>query len=185
MPVPWITACGSPAAAESVGYTARVGSQHQPEITVAAVAESSGRFLVVEERINNRLVINQPAGHVEHGESLLAAVVREAREETGWRFAPQDLIGVYRWTNPRNGQSTMRFAFGGTVAEHDATQPLDSGIVRTHWLSRSELLQRHDRLRSPLVMRCIDDYLQGKRAPLQQVAHLDLLSAGSFDSVEV
>src|SRR5580698_4236031 len=106
-----------------------------PDITVAAVAETDGRFLVVEERINRRLVFNQPAGHVEHGETLLEAVIREVREETAWGFQPQALIGVYLWRNPSSGRSTMRFAFTGSVADHDARQPLDRGIVGTHWLS--------------------------------------------------
>src|SRR3954452_17823224 len=95
-----------------------------PEITVAAIAETDGRFLVVEERINHRLVFNQPAGHVEQGETLLAAVVREVREETAWRFEPQALLGVYLWRNPSSGRSYMRFAFTGKVLDHDAAQPL-------------------------------------------------------------
>jgi ADP-ribose pyrophosphatase YjhB (NUDIX family) len=148
-----------------------------PDITVAAVTENDGRFLVVEERINRRLVFNQPAGHVEHGETLLRAVVREVREETAWRFEPQVLIGVYLWRNPASGLSTMRFAFGGAVDDHDAAQPLDHGIVRTHWLTRADLVKREPRLRSPLVLRCIEDYLDGKRQPLGAVAELDLLTA--------
>jgi 8-oxo-dGTP pyrophosphatase MutT (NUDIX family) len=148
-----------------------------PDITVAAVTESDGRFLVVEERINRRLVFNQPAGHVEPGENLLTAVVREVREETAWRFEPQVLIGVYLWLNPASGLSTMRFAFGGAVDDHDSAQPLDHGIVRTHWLSRSDLRERETRLRSPLVMRCVEDYLEGKRQPLDTVAKLDLHTA--------
>ncbi len=118
-----------------------------PDITVAAVAETDGRFLLVEERINRRLVINQPAGHVERGETLLAAVVREVREETAWRFEPRGLLGVYLWRNPASGRSTMRFAFTGAVTDHDAGQRLDHGIVRTHWFSRTELLERQPRLR--------------------------------------
>jgi ADP-ribose pyrophosphatase YjhB (NUDIX family) len=157
----------------------------KPDITVAAVAETGGRFLVVEERINRRLVFNQPAGHVEHGESLLTAVIREAREETAWRFEPRELIGVYLWQNPANGLSTMRFAFGGTVADHDAAQPLDHGIVGTHWLSRADLLDRERRLRSPLVMRCVEDYLGGKRLPLDSVANLDLTTAPSICATAV
>src|SRR5438105_15517620 len=94
-----------------------------PDITVAAVTETDGRFLFVEERINRRLVFNQPAGHVERGETLLAAVVREVREETAWGFNPQALVGVYLWRNPSSGRSTMRFAFTGTVADHQAQQP--------------------------------------------------------------
>ena len=151
----------------------------KPEITVAAITESDGRFLVVEERINQRLVFNQPAGHVEHGESLLKAVVREVREETAWRFVPASLVGVYLWRSPASGVTTMRFAFCGSVDDHQAAQPLDHGIVRTHWLSRADLQEREQRLRSPLVLRCIEDYLGGKRHPLDSVAHLDLLTAPS------
>jgi len=150
-----------------------------PEITVAAVTEDDGRFLVVEERIEHRLVLNQPAGHVEHGETLLDAVVREAREETAWHFEPQALIGAYLWRNPSNGRQTLRFAFTGTVSDHRPHQPLDAGIVTTHWLTRAELLERGSRLRSPLVIRCVDDYLGGVRQPLAPVARLTLETAGS------
>src|SRR3954469_19182727 len=101
---------------------------HKPEITVAAVTEDDGRFLVVEERINDKLVLNQPAGHVEHGETLLEAVIREAREETAWHFEPRALLGAYLWRNPRNGRHTLRFAFTGTVSDHKPEQPLDSPV---------------------------------------------------------
>ncbi len=153
-----------------------------PDITVAAIAETHGRFLVVEERINRRLVFNQPAGHVEKGETLLEAVVRETREETAWLFKPQALLGVYLWRNPASGRYTLRFAFTGSVKDHDAAQPLDRGIVCTHWFSRNELIDREPRLRSPLVMRCIDDYLGGNRLPLESAAGLDLHSAPAFAS---
>jgi 8-oxo-dGTP pyrophosphatase MutT (NUDIX family) len=156
-----------------------------PEITVAAVTETDGRFLVVEERINRRLVFNQPAGHVEQGETLLAAVVREVREETAWGFQPEALIGVYLWRNPNSGRSTMRFTFTGSVADHDAKQPLDRGIVSTHWLSRTDLLEREQRLRSPLVLRCIEDYLSGTRLPLDPVANLDLRTVPAIAAVTV
>jgi 8-oxo-dGTP pyrophosphatase MutT (NUDIX family) len=155
----------------------------KPEITVAAITESDGRFLVVEERINQRLVFNQPAGHVEHGESLLKAVVREVREETAWRFDPASLVGVYLWRSPESGVTTMRFAFCGTVDDHQAAQPLDHGIVGTHWLSRADLQQRERLLRSPLVLRCIEDYLSGRRQALDSVGHLDLLSAPAMPAV--
>jgi 8-oxo-dGTP pyrophosphatase MutT (NUDIX family) len=160
-------------------------SPSNPEVTVAAITESNGRFLVVEERINHRLVFNQPAGHVEHGESLLAAVIREVREETAWRFAPESLIGVYLWRSPQSGVTTMRFAFSGPVDDHQATQPLDHGIVGTHWLSPSDLKQREARLRSPLVLRCIEDYLGGKRQSIEAVANLDLLTATAIPAVAV
>jgi 8-oxo-dGTP pyrophosphatase MutT (NUDIX family) len=156
-----------------------------PEITVAAITETDGRFLVVEERINQRIVFNQPAGHVEPGESLLTAVIREAREETAWRFEPKSLIGVYLWRSPESGVTTMRFAFSGTVDDHQPEQPLDHGIIGTHWLSRADLDERAQRLRSPLVMRCIEDYLDGKRQPLVGVAHLNLQTAHSISAVTV
>ena len=156
-----------------------------PDITVAAVTETDGRFLVVEERINRRLVFNQPAGHVERGETLLEAVVREVREETAWGFNPQALIGVYLWRNPSSGRSTMRFTFTGTVADHHPQQPLDRGIVCTHWLSRQELVEREQRLRSPLVLRCIEDYLGGARRPLDKVGELDLQTATTVAAVTV
>jgi 8-oxo-dGTP pyrophosphatase MutT (NUDIX family) len=156
-----------------------------PDITVAAVTENDGRFLVVEERINRRLVFNQPAGHVEHGETLIDAIVREVREETAWGFVPQALLGVYMWLNPASGRSYMRFAFTGTVKDHDAHQPLDRGIVSTHWLSRDDLRKREPRLRSPLVLRCIEDYLGGIRRPLELVDALTLQSAPGFAAISV
>jgi 8-oxo-dGTP pyrophosphatase MutT (NUDIX family) len=157
----------------------------KPDVTVAAETEKDGNILVVEERINQRLVFNQPAGHVELGETLLEAVIREVREETAWLFEPTQMLGAYVWRNPSNGRSTLRFAFTGTVSDHRASQPLDKGIVTTHWLSRVELLEREPRLRSPLVLRCVDDYLSGKRLPLDSVAYLDLHTAGSVRAVSL
>jgi 8-oxo-dGTP pyrophosphatase MutT (NUDIX family) len=151
-----------------------------PDVTVAAVTETAGRFLLVEERIQRRLLFNQPAGHVEPGETLLAAVVREAREETAWQFEPQALLGVYLWRNPGTGRAVLRFAFTGAVTDHDAQQPLDRGIVRTHWLTPLELEARESRLRSPLVLRCVRDYLAGQRHGLESVAQLDRNGAASL-----
>ena len=148
-----------------------------PEITVAAVTEMDGRFLVVEERIDRRLVINQPAGHVEPGETLLEAVIREVREETAWLFTANELLGVYLWRHPGNGRTTKRFAFTGSVSDHRQNQPLDDGIVGTHWLSRTDLKEREPQLRSPLVLRCVEDYLAGRRQPLAAAASLDLDAA--------
>ena len=150
------------------------------DVTVAAIAETGGRFLMVEERINRRLLFNQPAGHVERGETLFAAVVREAREETAWRFEPQALLGVYLWYNPANRREILRFAFTGHVTDHDPGQPLDRGIVATHWLTREELESRQPRLRSPLVLRCIRDYLAGQRSPLDGTAQLELECAAAL-----
>ena len=150
------------------------------ELTVAAVVEVTGRFLVVEERIKGRNVLNQPAGHVEEGETLLEAVAREACEETAWHFTPQALIGMYLWRYPGSARATLRFAFMGSVCDHDARRPLDHGILGTHWLDRSQIIERGPQLRSPLVLRCIDDYLAGKRLPLDAVAWLD--SSAPFEA---
>ena len=152
----------------------------RPDVTVAAIAETGGRFLVVEERINRRLLFNQPAGHVEPGETLLAAVVREAREETAWRFEPQALLGVYLWHNPTSRREILRFAFTGCVRDHDPAQRLDRCIVATHWLTREELETRQPRLRSPLVLRCVHDYLAGRRCSLDGIAQLELECAAAL-----
>ncbi len=157
----------------------------KPEVTVAVLAEQRGRFLTVEERIKGRNVFNQPAGHVEDGETILEAVIREAREETAWRFAPESLLGVYLWRYPDSGRYTLRFAFTGAVHDHDPAQPLDRGILRTHWLSRAELLERSPQLRSPLVLRCVDDYLMGRRLPLDSVACLDLRAASDVPAASL
>jgi 8-oxo-dGTP pyrophosphatase MutT (NUDIX family) len=157
----------------------------KPEITVAAVSENAGQFLVVEERINHRLVFNQPAGHVENGETIIEALVREVREETAWTFLPEAFLGVYLWRSPTSGRATLSFAFCGAVADHDGAQALDRGIVRTHWLSRAQLIERKPRLRSPLVLRCIDDYLSGRRLPLDAAASLDLNSAADVTAIRI
>jgi 8-oxo-dGTP pyrophosphatase MutT (NUDIX family) len=148
-----------------------------PDVTVAAVVSREGRFLLVEERIQGRLVLNQPAGHLEDRETLVEAAVRETREETAWRFHPEALVGTYLWRNPSNGRSFLRFAFCGEVDDHQPQQPLDKGIVRALWLSPDELQAQPARLRSPLVMRCIEDFLQGRRLPLDSVSSLDLQTA--------
>lgn len=119
---------------------------------------------MVEEKQGNEIVINQPAGHLEDGESLLAAVIRETFEETAWQFCPEAIIGIYRWVHPNLGNTFLRVSYTGSVSQHDPSQALDTGILRAAWLSREELLKRP--LRSPMVMRSIDDYLAGCRYPL-------------------
>jgi 8-oxo-dGTP pyrophosphatase MutT (NUDIX family) len=138
-----------------------------PRATVAAVVEREGRFLMVEERIDGRVVLNQPAGHLEEGESILQAVTREVLEETAWHFRASGLVGIYRWQIPPAGDTFLRFCFVGQVADHVPERGLDEGILGTRWLGRGELEARRSSLRSPLVLRCIDDYLAGLSFPLE------------------
>jgi 8-oxo-dGTP pyrophosphatase MutT (NUDIX family) len=138
----------------------------KPDVTVAAVVERGGRFLLVEERTERGLLFNQPAGHLEADESLVAAVARETIEETAWEFTPEHLIGIYRW-RPSSGEITyVRFAFSGRLGTHHPDRALDTGIVRAVWLGPDEIRAGRDRHRSPLVVRCMEDYLAGIRAPL-------------------
>lgn len=156
----------------------------RPDLTVAAIVERDGQYLLVEERIGNRMVFNQPAGHVEPGEQIVDAVVREALEETAWTFEPQSLVGIYFWEQPERNRSFLRFAFSGTVSDHDATRALDRGIERALWMSREQLVIRSARLRTPMVLRCIDDYLAGRQYPLDIIRGLlpDLAAGVRFDS---
>lgn len=136
-------------------------------VTVAAIAERAGRFLLVEENVAGELRLNQPAGHLEIGENLHQAVMREALEETASRFRPEALVGLYLWHAPDSDLTYLRAAFCGDIGDPDPRQPLDSGIERAVWLTRSEILSRRAAWRSPLVLRCIDDYLAGRRYPLE------------------
>ena len=151
----------------------------KPDVTVAAVVEDAGRFLIVEERIGNRLVFNQPAGHLEANESLIEAAIRETLEETAWTFEPQSLVGVYLWKHPEQPKTFLRVAFSGRVTHHDPARPLDRGIHRALWFSREQIAAHLQQLRSPMVLRCIDDYLKGRRFPLEIVDHVveDMASA--------
>ena len=148
------------------------GMVWKPDVTVAAVAERDGRFLLVEERASGRVVINQPAGHLEDGETFLEAIVRETLEETAWVFRPQAIVGVYVWRPTHLNRTFLRVAFTGELGSHDPERPLDRGIIRTRWLSREQLTEPRARLRSPLVLQCVDDYLAGARYPLSLISHL-------------
>ncbi|MCE1204879.1 MAG: NUDIX hydrolase [Holophagaceae bacterium] len=140
-------------------------------LTVAAVVERGGRFLFVEEpdKVTGLPVINQPAGHVEPGESVLDAVRREVREETGLNFTPEAIVGLYP-LKAANGQDYFRVCFTGSVPEGAVAAPEDPDILRCHWLSRSEL--EAARLRSGWVLRCLEDALAGRRHPLDLVAEI-------------
>ena len=144
----------------------------KPNTTVAAIVEQDGRFLLVEEETEDGIRLNQPAGHLENGETLLQAVVREANEETAYSFDPLALLGIYHWKHPKKDITYVRFAFIGSVSNHRPQQKLDDGIIRAVWLGRDEVAARDDELRSPQVLTCIDDYLAGKSYPLQVLTHL-------------
>lgn len=135
-------------------------------VTVAAVVELEGRFLLVQESVGRQSVINQPAGHLEEYESLVDAVVRETLEETAWHFQPQAIVGIYRWINPK-GNTYLRFCFSGVVTHEEPNRELDHGIQHVLWLNHNELQQRRHELRSPLVLQCINDYLSGVRIDLK------------------
>ena len=148
-------------------------TQWYPELTVAAIVERDGRFLLVEEEIEGEALFNQPAGHLEQGESLPQAVVRETLEETGWEVEPQAICGFYLYASPRRGTTILRTAFIARALRHHAERPLDHGILRSCWMTRAELLAT-GRARSPFVLRCMDDYLAGQRQPLDLITHISV-----------
>lgn len=152
--------------------TYREGRFWQPDVTVATVVVADGRLLCVEERVNGRLVINQPAGHLEPDESLLEAALRETLEETGWDVRLTAFLGAYQWKAPETGRHYLRFAFAAEPERHDPARPLDDGIVQALWLTPDELLSQRERHRSPLVWRVVADHLAGHRSPLSVLQHL-------------
>ena len=141
----------------------------KPNTVVAAIVEQAGKFLLVEEMAEGRAVYNQPAGHLDPGETLLAAVRRETLEESAWTIEPESLIGVYLLAPPGTHTTYLRFCFQARAISHDPTRALDTEIIRALWLTRSELAAAVDKHRSPLVLRCVDDYLAGKRYPLSLI----------------
>ncbi len=144
----------------------------KPHTTVAAIIERNNKFLMVEELAHGKHVINQPAGHLDPDESLIDAVIRETNEETAWQFKPEFITGIYLWKHPENQKSFLRVAFCGSCNKHNPGQPLDEGILQAVWKTREQLIQDTDKLRSPMVIRCIDDYLAGKRYPINMLIDL-------------
>ena len=146
-------------------------SRWRPSVTVAAVVERDGRFLFVEEEADGRRVLNQPAGHLDPGESLVQAVAREALEETAHRVQPTALLGVYRWIYGPEDVTFLRYAFVCRVQGVEAGRPLDKEILAAVWLSPAELVARRAEHRSPLVQQCVDDFLAGRSFPLEVLSH--------------
>ena len=143
----------------------------KPNVTVAAVVARDGKFLLVEEETDEGLAFNQPAGHLERGESLVDAVIRETREETAYDFQPTHLVGIYHWQHPSKDLTYLRFAFAGELRGYDPDRRLDTGIIAARWLSFDEVVAVQERHRSPLVRRCIDDLRAGRRYPLESLVH--------------
>ena len=152
----------------------RRGQFWQPDVTVACVVVRDGRLLLVEEQVRGRVVLNQPAGHLEPDESLLDAARRETLEESGWHVEPTAFIGAYQWTSPDGGADDpgrhyLRMAFAAEPLRHEPARALDEGIVQALWLTPEELRAQAPRHRSPLVWRVVEDFLGGRRHPLDAV----------------
>lgn len=145
----------------------------KPHVTVAALVEQDGRFLLVEEETTEGVRFNQPAGHLDAGESLVAACIRETLEETAHEFTPTGLVGIYQWPRPQGDLTYLRFAFAGKVGAGETARPLDAGILRTVWLTPAEIEACRERHRSPLVLQCVHDYLAGRSFPLDLLKHYD------------
>lgn len=142
-----------------------------PHITVATVIETAGRFLLVEEESDGLVVFNQPAGHWDEGETIFEAATRETLEETGWHFVPEAIVGLYVYTSPLINITYLRICFCGKPGDYEPDRPLDKGILRAVWLTPEEVANKKN-LRSPMVWRCIEDYLAGVRYPLSLINHL-------------
>jgi 8-oxo-dGTP pyrophosphatase MutT (NUDIX family) len=145
----------------------------KPNVTVAAVIEQEGKYLLVEEETETGtgVLLNQPAGHLDPGESIIQAAIRETLEETAYTFDPEYLLGIYQWYSSSNDTTYLRFAFCGPVTNHDSERALDKDIHRAAWFSLGDIGKAIHRHRSPLVMMCIQDYMAGKRYPLALLTH--------------
>ncbi len=147
----------------------------KPHLTVAAVIEKNNQFLLVEENTANGIAYNQPAGHLEQGEDIIAAVKREVNEETAWHFEPDHIVAIQLWRKNINFPSFVRVCFAGYVHSFNADQALDDDIISTHWLTRSEIFAKKSCLRSPLVLKSIDSYLAKELYSLSLLkSYLDL-----------
>jgi len=143
-----------------------------PHLTVATIIENNGNFLIVKELSDGKTVLNQPAGHVDENETLIEAAVRETLEETGWHVQIDALVGFYMYTSPSNGTTYFRALFTATALKEEPNYRLDDGILEALWLNLEEIRERQSMLRSPMVLQCVEDYLAGKRLPLDYISHI-------------
>jgi len=141
----------------------------KPNVTVASIIEHAGKFLMVEEHSSAGPVINQPAGHLEPNESMQEAAIRETLEETGFQFTPQAFIGSYLWHNQENKTTYFRTTFSGSVCQEPIGKQLDDGIIQALWMTREEIIDNQKRLRSPIILESINDFLAGKTYPLDLI----------------
>ncbi len=137
-----------------------------PHVTVAAIIEHDNKFLFVEENTDSGIKYNQPAGHLEPNETIIAAVIRETQEETARTIEPQYLTGIYRWYSTDNDCTYLRFCFYATVLAHDTKQDLDTDIIQALWMTQEEIIKNQHKCRSPLVLQCLSDYKAGNSYPL-------------------
>lgn len=145
----------------------------KPRATVAAICEKNEHFLMVEEVIHGQTCFNQPAGHLDDNESLVAAVARECVEETAYQFTPQALVGIYRWRRPSRLDTFLRATFCGHCSDQPEDQAIDQDIHAVHWMTINDIRKHADQLRSPMILRSFDDYLAGKRYPLELLVNVE------------
>ena len=144
-----------------------------PHVTVATIVEKDNKFLMVEESLHGQKLLNQPAGHLDKGETLVEAAIRETLEESAWKVEITHLVEFSQWTSPNSDTHFLRACFAGKPLEHFPNQELDEGIIRSLWLTRDEVEENSHRLRSPLVLHYIDHYLKGKKYDLDFFSYYD------------
>ncbi len=159
------------AISEEVATRQSAKQQWRPDVTVAAIIEQDNHFLMVEEFSQGKLVLNQPAGHLEDGETLIQAVEREVNEETAWIFHPEAVVGLYLYPSSTRSTTYLRVCFTGSCSNFDPEQTLDHGIQQALWMSLDEIRTQSERLRSPSIMASFEDYLNGHRFPLEYLKY--------------